>query len=146
MFRLLLKPFYKLLVITLTLLAFVGQSFAYAAVPCNMAKHSNTTKQSNTQNTVNKAASDHIADCMEMAMSDLSQQEITADNHQMNCDDCCGSTCKCPHNACSSGMFVAFVNINQPMVVTFEKALRADFFITEFTNQSLYRPPITQYI
>ncbi len=121
------KPFSQVLVVSLMLLAFVGQTLAYSAMSCEMSAHV-------------PAASQH----MDMDHANMDHQ--TMDHSKMmqsgNTDDCCQVDCVCPANACSS-VIVLDANVNTTGILPANSVLVGylSFPLTSVSS-SLFRPPI----
>ncbi|WP_448569111.1 hypothetical protein [Thalassotalea ganghwensis] len=145
-----LKPLSKVIVITFMLIAFVGQTLAYAAMSCEMATGTHQSHQMMGNNMIDNDTMAH--DMMEHAtMGHSMTDDLSADHQRMNhqlmsdlsqSDDCCEVDCHCPANACTSTTL-----LYAPIDLSNIQSL-SDVVITLTTQQpksvstSLYRPPI----
>ena len=113
------KAFSKVLVITLMLVAFVGQAFAYSAMPCEMSSGSHESHMN-----------------MNMDHGDMNKSS----NGQS--EDCCDVECICPANACSSTT-VLNSSIDSTDIQIFSESVAAlQSKKPHSISTSLYRPPI----
>ncbi len=122
------KPLSKVLVVVAMLIAFVGQAFAYSAVPCEMSLGSHESH-------------------MNMEHSKMSHHE-GMDHGDMNkssngqSEDCCDVECVCPTNACSSTT-VLNSSIDSTDIQIFSEFVAAlQSKQPHSISTSLYRPPI----
>ncbi|MCF2918559.1 MULTISPECIES: hypothetical protein [unclassified Pseudoalteromonas] len=115
------KAFSKVLVITLMLVAFVGQAFAYSAMSCEMSSGSHES---------------HMNMNMNMNHGDMNKSS----NGQS--EDCCDVECICPANACSSTT-VLNSSIDSTDIQIFSESVAAlQSKQPHSISTSLYRPPI----
>ena len=113
------KAFSRVLVITLMLVAFVGQAFAYSAMSCEMSSGSHESHMN-----------------MNMDHGDMNKSS----NGQS--EDCCGVECVCPTNACSSKT-VLNSSIDSTDIQIFSESVAAlQSKQPHSISTSLYRPPI----
>lgn len=113
------KAFSKVLVITLMLVAFVGQAFAYSAMSCEMSSGSHESHMN-----------------MNMDHGDMNKSS----NGQS--EDCCDVECICPANACSSTT-VLNSSIDSTDIQIFSESVAAlQSKQPHSISTSLYRPPI----
>ncbi|KZY58505.1 hypothetical protein A3733_26535 [Pseudoalteromonas shioyasakiensis] len=113
------KAFSKVLVITLMLVAFVGQAFAYSAMSCEMSSGSHESHMN-----------------MNMNHGDMNKSS----NGQS--EDCCDVECICPANACSSTT-VLNSSIDSTDIQIFSESVAAlQSKQPHSISTSLYRPPI----
>ena len=106
------------------LIAFVGQSVAYASMSCEMLSDSHQSHMS-----MEFQSMDHH--------SDMAHSEMAA-----NTDDCCGVDCICPANACSSA---TALNSSLHSVIAIRHSEPVNIYKSEQPNtiaKSLFRPPI----
>ncbi|KGK01917.1 MULTISPECIES: hypothetical protein [unclassified Pseudoalteromonas] len=119
------KAFSKVLVMTLMLVAFVGQAFAYSAMPCEMSSGSHESHMNMNMN-MN----------MNMDHGDMNKSS----NGQS--EDCCDVECICPANACSSTT-VLNSSIDSTDIQIFSESVAAlQSKQPHSISTSLYRPPI----
>jgi len=112
------KAFSKVLVMTLMLVAFVGQAFAYSAMPCEMSSGSHESHMN-----------------MNMDHGDMNKSS----NGQS--EDCCDVECICPA-ACSSTT-VLNSSIDSTDIQIFSESVAAlQSKQPHSISTSLYRPPI----
>lgn len=117
------KAFSKVLVMTLMLVAFVGQAFAYSAMPCEMLSGSHESHMNMNMN-------------MNMDHGDMNKSS----NGQS--EDCCDVECICPANACSSTT-VLNSSIDSTDIQIFSESVAAlQSKQPHSISTSLYRPPI----
>ena len=115
------KAFSRVLVITLMLVAFVGQAFAYSAMSCEMSSGSHEL---------------HMNMNMNMDHGDMNKSS----NGQS--EDCCDVECICPANACSSTT-VLNSSIDSTDIQIFSESVAAlQSKQPHSISTSLYRPPI----
>ena len=115
------KAFSKVLVMTLMLVAFVGQAFAYSAMSCEMSSGSHES---------------HMNMNMNMNHGDMNKSS----NGQS--EDCCDVECICPANACSSTT-VLNSSIDSTDIQIFSESVAAlQSKQPHSISTSLYRPPI----
>ena len=115
------KAFSKVLVMTLMLVAFVGQAFAYSAMSCEMSSGSHES---------------HMNMNMNMDHGDMNKSS----NGQS--EDCCDVECICPANACSSTT-VLNSSIDSTDIQIFSESVAAlQSKQPHSISTSLYRPPI----
>ncbi|MEH6479381.1 MULTISPECIES: hypothetical protein [Pseudoalteromonas] len=113
------KAFSKVLVMTLMLVASVGQAFAYSAMPCEMSSGSHESHMN-----------------MNMDHGDMNKSS----NGQS--EDCCDVECICPANACSSTT-VLNSSIDSTDIQIFSESVAAlQSKQPHSISTSLYRPPI----
>jgi len=112
------KAFSKVLVITLMLVAFVGQAFAYSAMSCEMSLGSHESHM----NMEHSKMSHHEG----MEHGDMNKSS----NGQS--EDCCGV---CPTNACSSTTVLSCQIFSESVAALQSKQPHS-------ISTSLYRPPI----
>ena len=113
------KAFSKVLVITLMLVAFVGQAFAYSAMSCEMSSGSHESHMN-----------------MNMDHGDMNKSS----NGQS--EDCCDVECICPANACSSTT-VLNSSVDSTDIQIFSESVAAlQSKQPHSISTSLYRPPI----
>tara|TARA_B100000767_G_C19741877_1_gene526589 strand:- start:1485 stop:1856 length:372 start_codon:yes stop_codon:yes gene_type:complete len=119
------KAFSKVLVMTLMLVAFVGQAFAYSDMPCEMSSGSHESHMNMNMN-MN----------MNMDHGDMNKSS----NGQS--EDCCDVECICPANACSSTT-VLNSSIDSTDIQIFSESVAAlQSKQPHSISTSLYRPPI----
>ena len=119
------KAFSKVLVMTLMLVAFVGQAFAYSAMPFEMSSGSHESHMNMNMN-MN----------MNMDHGDMNKSS----NGQS--EDCCDVECICPANACSSTT-VLNSSIDSTDIQIFSESVAAlQSKQPHSISTSLYRPPI----
>jgi pyruvate/2-oxoglutarate/acetoin dehydrogenase E1 component len=119
------KAFSRVLVITLMLVAFVGQAFAYSAMSCEMSSGSHESHMNMNMN-MN----------MNMDHGDMNKSS----NGQS--EDCCDVECICPANACSSTT-VLNSSIDSTDIQIFSESVAAlQSKQPHSISTSLYRPPI----
>ena len=115
------KAFSRVLVITLMLVAFVGQAFAYSAMSCEMSSGSHES---------------HMNMNMNMDHGDMNKSS----NGQS--EDCCDVECICPANACSSTT-VLNSSVDSTDIQIFSEFVAAlQSKQPHSISTSLYRPPI----
>ncbi|MGA4605529.1 MULTISPECIES: hypothetical protein [unclassified Pseudoalteromonas] len=113
------KAFSKVLVITLMLVAFVGQAFAYSAMPCEMSSGSHESHMN-----------------MNMDHGDMNKSS----NGQS--EDCCDVECICPANACSSTTVLNSSVDSTDIQILSESVAAMQSKQPHSISTSLYRPPI----
>ena len=113
------KAFSKVLVITLMLVAFVGQAFAYSAMPCEMSSGSHESHMN-----------------MNMDHGDMNKSS----NGQS--EDCCDVECVCPANACSSTTVLNSSVDSTDIQILSESVAALQSKQPHSISTSLYRPPI----
>jgi hypothetical protein len=120
----------KIIVITLMMIAFIGQALAYAAMPCHMITGDNTHEMHKSK--PHSVMADHQQMMQENSM-----------NHNMTENqNCCDNECSCPSNACSSLLFVSVISSTTNINFSFDKISYHDSILLPVHNKSLYRPPI----
>lgn len=119
------KAFSKVLVITLMLVAFVGQAFAYSAMPCEMSSGSHESHMNMNMN-MN----------MNMDHGDMNKSS----NGQS--EDCCDVECICPANACSSTTVLNSSVDSTDIQILRESVAALQSKQPHSISTSLYRPPI----
>lgn len=120
-------PLSKVLVVAAMLIAFVGQAFAYTAMPCEMSGGAHHAEMGMDHSSMNS----HDG----MAHGDMKVSTSTS-------EECCDVECICPVNACTS---VTFLNSNHGLshVLGFTEALASQRSEQpKSIPTSLYRPPI----
>lgn len=137
----------RLLTISLTMIALVGQGFALGVSECDMDHEMNMSSAQDSTPKTNMSADnpmhhdhqqmDHGGHQMAMSQQDSSQVEVTT-----MAMDCCDIQCSCPANACSSSSFLHFAS-----VVEIPRFASISLYLTNRSNiqkrqNSLYRPPI----
>ena len=115
------KAFSKVLVITLMLVAFVGQAFAYSAMSCEMSSGSHES---------------HMNMNMNMNHGDMNKSS----NGQS--EDCCDVECICPANACSSTTVLNSSVDSTDIQILSESVAALQSKKPHSISTSLYRPPI----
>ncbi|MCP4586550.1 hypothetical protein [Pseudoalteromonas sp.] len=121
------KAFSKVLVMTLMLVAFVGQAFAYSAMPCEMSSGSHESHMNMNMN-------------MNMNM-DMDHGDMNKSSNGQS-EDCCDVECICPANACSSTT-VLNSSIDSTDIQIFSESVAAlQSKQPHSISTSLYRPPI----
>ena len=115
------KAFSKVLVITLMLVAFVGQAFAYSAMSCEMSSGSHES---------------HMNMNMNMDHGDMNKSS----NGQS--EDCCDVECICPANACSSTTVLNSSVDSTDIQILSESVAAMQSKQPHSISTSLYRPPI----
>lgn len=115
------KAFSKVLVITLMLVAFVGQAFAYSAMSCEMSSGSHES---------------HMNMNMNMNHGDMNKSS----NGQS--EDCCDVECICPANACSSTTVLNSSVDSTDIQILSESVVALQSKQPHSISTSLYRPPI----
>ena len=113
------KAFSKVLVMTLMLVAFVGQAFAYSAMPCEMSSGSHESHMN-----------------MNMDHGDMNKSS----NGQS--EDCCDVECICPANACSSTTVLNSSVDSTDIQILSESVAALQSKQPHSISTSLYRPPI----
>jgi len=113
------KAFSKVLVMTLMLVAFVGQAFAYSAMPCEMSSGSHESHMN-----------------MNMDHGDMNKSS----NGQS--EDCCDVECICPANACSSTTVLNSSVDSTDIQILSESVAAMQSKQPHSISTSLYRPPI----
>lgn len=113
------KAFSKVLVITLMLVAFVGQAFAYSAMPCEMSSGSHESHMN-----------------MNMDHGDMNKSS----NGQS--EDCWDVECICPANACSSTTVLNSSVDSTDIQILSESVAALQSKQPHSISTSLYRPPI----
>ena len=109
------------------LFAFVGQAFAYSAMPCEMSSGSHESHMNVNINMNMNMNMDHG----DMNKSSNGQSE-----------DCCDVECVCPTNACSSTT-VLNSSIDSTDIQIFSESVAAlQSKQPHSISTSLYRPPI----
>lgn len=133
-------------VLSLVLLAFIGQSMAYSALSCNMSNESHQSHDDSHSYHVKMALKD-IHSSMDHASMDHSSmghgESFVSDNlSSATSEDCCGSDCSCLASACTSVSAVciehSLLSKNTKNIYIFHSIQSSSSF---FPN-SLYRPPI----
>ena len=119
------KAFSKVLVMTLMLVAFVGQAFAYSAMPCEMSSGSHESHMNMNMN-MN----------MNMDHGDMNKSS----NGQS--EDCCDVECICPANACSSTTVLNSSVDSTDIQILSESVAAMQSKQPHSISTSLYRPPI----
>lgn len=128
----------------LTLLVFVGQSFASINAHCEMPMNQQMqlfTKQSSQMSA--QMSQSEMPDCEHMKMTSSGKLSSTDTNSQLNAtDDCCDQTCHCLTQASTSSLFlvqpISLLNARQ-------SAVKIDLQVQNQPKtliHSLYRPPI----
>lgn len=115
------KAFSRVLVITLMLVAFVGQAFAYSAMSCEMSSGSHES---------------HMNMNMNMDHGDMNKSS----NGQS--EDCCDVECICPANACSSTTVLNSSIYSTDIQIFSESVAALQSKQPHSISTSLYRPPI----
>ena len=115
------KAFSKVLVMTLMLVAFVGQAFAYSAMSCEMSSGSHEL---------------HMNMNMNMDHGDMNKSS----NGQS--EDCCDVECICPANACSSTTVLNSSVDSTDIQILSESVAALQSKQPHSISTSLYRPPI----
>ena len=113
------KAFSKVLVMTLMLVAFVGQAFAYSAMSCEMSSGSHESHMN-----------------MNMDHGDMNKSS----NGQS--EDCCDVECICPANACSSTTVLNSSVDSTDIQILSESVAALQSKKPHSISTSLYRPPI----
>ncbi|MBV2128895.1 hypothetical protein [Arsukibacterium indicum] len=111
------KAFSKVLVITLMLFAFVGQAFAYSAMPYEMSSGCHESHMNMDHGDMNKSS-----------------------NGQS--EDCCDVECICPANACSSTTVLNSSVDSTDIQILRESVAALQSKQPHSISTSLYRPPI----
>ena len=125
-----LKPVFKILVVTTMLLAFVGQALAYSTMSCDMADESHHQMMSHSS--MNAAMMNNVDNHHRM----MENSNITV------MEDCCDIECKCPANACISITLVSSDHRYTKISTTIDKISSLDLMTPQSQTKSLYRPPI----
>ncbi len=122
------KAFSKVILITLMLIAFTGQAFAFFSMSCEMSNGSNESHMSMEHSKMNHHEG--------MKLNNVDE----AGNHLSM--DCCGDNCVCPTNGCTSTLVINS-SIDSTDIQLLSEAialLQSEQPNSIFT--SLYRPPI----
>lgn len=122
------KVFSKVLVITLMLVAFVGQTFAYSAMPCEMPLGSHES---------------HVSlDLPKLSHHEgMNHGEVNKSSNNQS-KDCCDVECVCPANACSSSTVLNSSIDSTGMHILSESVAALESKQPHSISSSLYRPPI----
>ena len=121
------KAFSKVVVVTLMLIAFVGQALAYSAMSCEM---SSDYHESHSDMSHSKMGHHDGMNHGEMNESSNGQTE-----------DCCGIDCACPANACTSTIALSSINSTDTPLLSDSVNLHQSEQPKTIPS-SLYRPPI----
>ncbi|KMT66762.1 hypothetical protein [Catenovulum maritimum] len=122
------KAFSKVLVITLIMVAFVGQTFAYSAMSCEMPPGSHESHM----NMEHSNMGHHEG---------MNHGEMTKSSNAQT-EDCCTLECVCPANACTSKtMLISSVDLTYIQVLS-ESVATLKSKQPHSISTSLYRPPI----
>ncbi|GLX84052.1 hypothetical protein tloyanaT_03040 [Thalassotalea loyana] len=122
------RAFSKVLVMTLMLIAFVGQVFAYSAMSCEMSSSSHESHM----NMEHSKMSHHEG----MNHGDMNKSS----NGQS--EDCCDVECICPANACSSSTALNSSIDSTDIQILSESVAELQSNRPYSISTSLYRPPI----
>lgn len=139
------KAFVNIIAVTLMLIAFVGQVFAYADVSCQMTHDSvqSTTSISHEHMShagMSHAGMDHSANHADMNhASMIHSQMMTMSTMDENC---CGADCVCPASACTTVAFIPTANISTPIAYLSEAVNFQQAHQLHSIASTLYRPPI----
>ena len=126
------RVFSKIAVTTLMLIAFVGQSFAYNAVRCEMAVNAHKSHMTMDHSTM----SHH--EMMSHGMNESDMDKSSTNQSQ----DCCGTDCVCPANTCSSAIvLISQFSSNEIMPLKDAVNLMQSKQPSSIPT-SLFRPPI----
>lgn len=118
----------KAVVITLMLVAFVGQAFAYSAMSCEMSSGSHESHMS--------------MDHSKMSHHEGMNHNDMNKSSNVQTEDCCDVDCVCPANACTS-VTVLNSSVDSTDVQSLNEALVAlQSKQPNSISTSLYRPPI----
>jgi len=105
------RPFTQIVIVFVSLLTLVGQSWASTAMVCqhmsqDSGQHSAMNHSDMAQRNMQHQSMQHQA--MEHSMSaDLKTLHHAHGSHDpVMADDCCGAECACPVSACSAPTFV----------------------------------------
>jgi len=118
--------FGRSLLITFALLAYLGQSLAYAVPACEGMGDADTGAQHSVM-----ADSEH----MQHQMATVSQAEVE------HGEDCCGSQCQCVEEGCHSPV-PAIASSNTAQVISATGLTEQQSLRTISTSFYLYKPPI----
>lgn len=131
-----IKPLAKILTLVMMLTAFIGESYAALAMPCDMAQVNMQTSNHEMHNMHDMNNIDTNDHSMHM-----SQDEQTSDQ-QGHKSDCCDDNCQCPMSTVSQVSLLS--SFSQIELLNFSKT-RLLFNQNKAKQQiptSLYRPPI----
>ena len=125
-------------VIMCMFVAFLGQTFTYSAMSCNMVVdahlHNSSMNEVFMGGQIEHGAMTHAA-----STDNMMHHAMMADS---STEDCCADECACPASACTS---VSLVN-TQPYTVPTDASVSAimstESFLLNSHRKSLYRPPI----
>lgn len=139
-----MSSFTRLLIISVTLIALVGQGFALGISECDM-DHDMTSMVMTSMSPSSEehagmnhgeahSADQHHGEHHQMAMADESASTTAM--------DCCDIQCSCPTNACSSASFLFSSSLAE--VPQFKSGNYRPVHDTDIQKRSnsLYRPPI----
>ncbi|WP_371188749.1 hypothetical protein [Thalassotalea maritima] len=146
------------ILLMVTMIALIGQSFAFATTKCDMASHEAHHKGHSSEHSATSKRSSAEHDFMPHRVTHSATEHSEMNHHAMHehmlgdsdiasysatvAENCCGTECTCPDNACSSTSAVAshaysiayLVNLPARIVTEQQHAMRL--------SRSLYRPPI----
>ena len=122
------KHFTKAVVMTLMLVAFVGQTFAYSAMSCEMSSGSHESHMN----------MDHSKMSHHEGMNHGNMNE----NNNSQSEDCCGVECVCPANACTSATMLNSSVDSTDIKMLSESLAALQSKQPNSISTSLYRPPI----
>ena len=140
----------NIIAVTLMLIAFVGQVFAYADVSCQMTHDSVQSPTFMSHEHMSHAGMDHAGvDHVDMAHSanhaDMNHASMT--NSQIMTistmdENCCGADCVCPASACTTVAFIPTASISTHIPYLSEAANFQQAHQLHSIASTLYRPPI----
>ena len=137
-----LKSLFKLLLMIIMLVAFVGQTVAYQFVA--------SYDESSAQHTASEkhTSSEHTDIQQPTPVNEVDSANNGNNAHTSETDDdccyveCCESECICPANACASFAYLDnSLPLSEPVVLS-EPLLSLVTKGTRFIARSLFRPPI----
>lgn len=118
----------RLLILFAFVIAFIGQSFAFESLSCEMAMDNTPSMDHSNMS--------HSG----MGHSNMDDQVMV---HQAMDEDCCGAECQCPPSACASFSYVGNQQRLQTTNSISEKFIATAFTLT-YTDINLpFRPPIS---
>lgn len=131
------KPFSKVVVVALMLIAFVGQAFAYTSMSCEMSADTHQSHMTMDHSSMDHSSMDNSSMSYDEGMDHTSMKTSAS-----NSEDCCGVDCVCPVNACASVIVLNADNGSSEILSLSEAVLSHLSQQPNYISTSLYRPPI----
>ena len=141
------RPFSNMLVVSAMLIAFVGQAMAYASMSCEMLadyhpSHQNMEHAQMDHAQMDHAFMDHASMDQSLMGHSLMDHSQMGENQSMSSEECCGTDCICPVNACTSVTLLP-AGVNASAFTALSEAVSLPGVQQpKSVSTSLYRPPI----